>query len=219
MSDFRGFLHENDGREKDKKFHKIGANTAHSGRHKKGKSSFKRKGSDSSGGSLDFDRYADNEETKQHTPGNDQADGSQVGVNQEIIENLMMQHTKNPHVVSLFNRKLYDLTVIEQLPRYLLNLQEIDIQKNFLNNIDMLNKMHRLRKINAGDNYLSNVNLNLSKLQELDLRNNFLERVPIINQLPQLKILILNANKITDLRIMCKDPNYINIEKMNFANN
>jgi fumarylacetoacetate (FAA) hydrolase family protein len=76
----------------------------------------------------------------------------------------MAQHARNPHVVTLFNRKLYDLTVIEQLPRFLLNLQEINIQKNFLNNIDILNKMHRLRKINAGDNYLANVNLQLSKL-------------------------------------------------------
>ena len=31
--------------------------------------------------------------------------------------------------------------------------------------------------------------------------------------------MILNANKISDLRIMCKDSNFINIEKMNFANN
>ena len=216
-SNFNGFLEE--GRRGDDVQKQINTHTQHR-RKKDRKSSFRRGRSDSSAGSGDYDRYADQEETKQHALGNNQeTDGGQAGVNQEIIENLMAQHQKNPHVVSLINRKLYDLTVIEQLPRYLLNLQEINIQKNFLNNIDILKKMHRLRKINAGDNYLSNVNLQLSKLQELDLRNNFLERVPIINQLPQLKILILNANKITDLRIMCKDSNYINIEKMNFANN
>ena len=62
-----------------------------------------------------------------------------------------------------------------------MRIQEINISKNFLDSIEILNKLHRLRSINAGDNYLDKVSLNLAKLQVLDLRNNFLTSVPIIN--------------------------------------
>jgi hypothetical protein len=51
------------------------------------------------------------------------------------------------------------------------------------------------------------------------LRNNFLEKVPILSQMPQLKVLILNANNITELKLQCKDQNYLNIMKMVFRNN
>ena len=45
------------------------------------------------------------------------------------------------------------------------------------------------------------MNLQLPRLQELDLRNNFIEKVPILSQMPQLKVLVLNANNITELKL------------------
>lgn len=37
--------------------------------------------------------------------------------------------------------------------------------------------------------------------------------------MPQLKILLLNANKIKELKLQCKHQNYMNIMKMVFRNN
>ena len=88
-----------------------------------------------------------------------------------------------------------------------------------MDNIDALNQLTRLKVIIASDNYIRSANLQLPKLQELDLRNNFLEKVPILSQMPQLKVLILNANNITELKLQCKDQNYLNIMKMVFRNN
>ena len=61
--------------------------------------------------------------------------------------------------------------------------------------------MQKLKVITVSDNYIRSVNLQLPKLQELDLRNNFIEKVPILSQMPQLKVLILNANNITELKL------------------
>ena len=95
----------------------------------------------------------------------------------------------------------------------------INISKNYLDNIDILNHYQRLKVITASDNYIRTVNLQLPKLQELDLRNNFIEKVPILSQMPQLKVIILNANNITELKLQCKRENYVNIMKMVFRNN
>lgn len=61
---------------------------------------------------------------------------------------------------------------------------KIDISKNYLDNIDILNNYQRLKVIIASDNYIRTVNLQLPKLQDLDLRNNFIEKVPILSQMP-----------------------------------
>ena len=37
--------------------------------------------------------------------------------------------------------------------------------------------------------------------------------------MPQLKVLILNANNITELKLQCRRENYVNIMKMVFRNN
>ena len=86
------------------------------------------------------------------------------------------------HVAHLEHMKIYELSVlVNQMPQHLLNLQEINVSKNFLDNIDSLNLMTRLVKINAADNYITQVNLQLMNLQDLNLRNNFLEKIPILN--------------------------------------
>ena len=64
-----------------------------------------------------------------------------------------------------------------------------------------MNSLKRLKHIIASDNYIRTVNLQLPKLQELDLRNNFIDKVPILSQMPQLKVLILNANNITEMKL------------------
>ena len=99
------------------------------------------------------------------------------------------------------------------------DLMKIDISKNYLDNIDALNDLNKLKMIVANNNYIRDISLQLPKLQELDLGNNYIEKVPILSQMPQLKILLLNANKIRELKLQCKHQNYMNIMKMVFRNN
>ena len=48
----------------------------------------------------------------------------------------------------------------------------IDISRNYLDNIDILNSLKKLKHIIASENYIRAVNLQLPKLQELNLQNN-----------------------------------------------
>jgi len=70
---------------------------------------------------------------------------------------------------------LYNIDILAKVDREITeNLQVINLSKNYLSNIDLLNRFASLRKISAGYNYIPEVKLSLSKLVELDLRNNFL---------------------------------------------
>lgn len=80
------------------------------------------------------------------------------------------------------------------------NVVEINVQKNFLSSIDVLNHFSNLRFLIASDNYIHEVSLNLPKLEELDLHNNFISRFPLLNQLNKLRLLNLNSNRIEDFR-------------------
>ena len=44
------------------------------------------------------------------------------------------------------------------------NLMKIDVSKNYLDSIDILNQLQRLKVIVASDNYIRAVNLQLPKL-------------------------------------------------------
>jgi len=64
------------------------------------------------------------------------------------------------------------------------DLMRIDISKNYLDNIDALNDLTKLKMIVANNNYIREISLQLPKLQELDLGNNYIEKVPILSQMP-----------------------------------
>lgn len=138
--------------------------------------------------------------------------------NESIQQKVQKKLEEDSAVLTLSNEKLQNLGDLQKMPN-LQDLQKIDISRNFLDNIDALNDLQRLKVIVATDNYIKAVNLQLPKLQELNLDNNFIETVPILSQMPQLKVLILNANNITELKLQCKDQNYVNIMKMVFRNN
>lgn len=125
---------------------------------------------------------------------------------------------EDPYVLFLDSLKLQNLGDLQKMTA-LSDLMKIDISKNYLDNIDALNDLLKLKVITANNNYIRDVSLQLPKLQELDLGNNYIEKVPILSQMPQLKILLLNANKIRDLKLQCKHSNYSNIMKMVFRNN
>ena len=107
----------------------------------------------------------------------------------------------DPLTLSLVGQKLQNLSDLGKVPTLIIDLQKVDISKNYLDNIDSLNQLQRLKVIIASDNYIRAANLQLPKLQELDLRNNFIDKIPILSQMPQLKVLTLNANNITELKL------------------
>ena len=91
------------------------------------------------------------------------------------------------------------------------NLQEIDLHKNFLSSIDILNQFRNLKLIKASDNYIQEINLNLQRLEDLDLHNNYITKFPLLHQLPKITKLNLNANKIEDFRVDFKPPSSLSL--------
>lgn len=102
----------------------------------------------------------------------------------------------------------------------LLNLEELDKDKNieykiYFSSINYLNASknsltfiklkgyNNLETIIATENYISKVELNLSKLKFLDLSNNMLSKIFEMNSINNLEVLILNKNIIT--KISCED--------------
>ena len=76
---------------------------------------------------------------------------------------------------------------------------KIDLSRNYLDNIDVLNLLPYLKHVIAPDNYIQSINLQLPYLLELDLRNNFISKMPNLVLMPLLKVLILNANNISEI--------------------
>lgn len=73
--------------------------------------------------------------------------------------------------------------------------------------------------IDASNNYIRSINLELPKLEELWLGNNYIEKVPVLTRLPELQTLELNANKIKNLAMKIKHNNYKNMIKMILSSN
>ena len=98
-------------------------------------------------------------------------------------------------------------------------LVKIDISRNYLDNIDVLNQFQSLKVIIAGDNYIQSINLQLPNLSELDLRNNFMIKVPNLSLTPQLQTLVLNANNISEVKLKCRKENFLTVRKIVLRNN
>jgi Leucine-rich repeat (LRR) protein len=86
------------------------------------------------------------------------------------------------------------------------NTLEISVRKNYISSIEVLNQFSNLRFLDASENYLQEVSLNLPRLEKLDLRHNFIARFPFLHQLPRLKVLSLAHNRLEDFRVDFK-PN------------
>ena len=61
------------------------------------------------------------------------------------------------------------------------NTQEVNLSKNFLSSIDVLNQFRNLRFLIASENYIVEVSLNLPRLEKLDLKKNFIVKFPILH--------------------------------------
>ena len=70
---------------------------------------------------------------------------------------------------------MQEIEYLEPLESHMVDLIKIDISRNHLSNIELLHKFTQLKVINASDNFIRSIDLNLHSLQELDLRNNFIE--------------------------------------------
>ena len=81
------------------------------------------------------------------------------------------------------------------------NLEEIYLNRNMINNIDLLGRFTNLRVIDASNNYIEEVILFLERLERLDLSNNYLKEFPLLeNGMKKLKILNLNSNRLVGIR-------------------
>ena len=99
------------------------------------------------------------------------------------------------------------------------NLEEIYLNRNMINNIDLLGNFTNLRVIDASNNYIEEVILFLERLERLDLSNNYLKEFPLLeNGMKKLKILNLNSNRLVGIRQVIIDYTP-NIKSLDLGNN
>jgi Leucine-rich repeat (LRR) protein len=80
------------------------------------------------------------------------------------------------------------------------NLRDIQLSRNMVSNIDILNQYKNLETIDASNCYIEDVNFNLPKLVRLDLSNNYLRKFPILENMQRLVYLNLNSNKLVEFQ-------------------
>lgn len=91
------------------------------------------------------------------------------------------------------------------------NTLEVNLSKNFLSSIDVLNQFRSLRYLTASENYIIEVSLNLPRLEKLDLRQNFIGKFPLLHQLPKLRDLDLSHNRLEDFKTDFKSPSCLSL--------
>lgn len=69
-----------------------------------------------------------------------------------------------------------------------------------ISNIDLLDGFPMLKKIDASNNYIEDVNLYLPRLETLDLKNNYLKKFPILEGMVKLKNLNLKGNQLVNFK-------------------
>lgn len=99
------------------------------------------------------------------------------------------------------------------------HVSQVTCTRNFLESLDPLSQFEQLVKIEANDNYISQVNLNLPRLQQLHLANNFLVSIPDLTKIPMLKDLNLSQNKVTGLELVVSEQSYVQLERLDLSGN
>lgn len=112
--------------------------------------------------------------------GNDTGAEGGAGANESIQQIIERRLSEDPYVLQLDQLKMQNLGDLQKMTT-LTDLMKIDISKNYLDNIDALNDLTKLKMIVANNNYIRDISLQLPKLQELDLGNNYIEKVPILS--------------------------------------
>ena len=79
---------------------------------------------------------------------------------QALIENKLRE---DPYVLTLDSLKMQNLSDLQKMTA-LHDLIKIEISKNYLDNIDALNDLLKLKVITANNNYIRDVSLQLPKL-------------------------------------------------------
>jgi Leucine-rich repeat (LRR) protein len=78
-------------------------------------------------------------------------------------------------------------------------LEEINLSKNLLLSIDVLNMYPNLKILIANNCYIEELNLSLPKLQHLDVNSNNIKVFPVLTNMLELSHLDLGNNKLTNI--------------------
>ena len=86
------------------------------------------------------------------------------------------------------------------------NLEELNISRNMISNLAGLDEFENLRIINASNNYIEELSVNIYKLEHLDVQYNYLKAFPDIAGCKQLRILNLHSNRLVDFKDVNLSP-------------
>ena len=129
----------------------------------------------------------------------------------------MIQHsvTKKLNFLNFENYNITDLSSIIQEHKWNI-LEKINVSKNQIVSIDILNNYPKLLHINANNCYITRVQLKLKHLISLDLSHNFLKEFPNL-QTPHLEVINLNSNSMRNLEKLKIE--HFNLKSINVAVN
>ena len=134
----------------------------------------------------------------------------------KAIEKMEQGTVKGEKVFDLEAFQLHDLNFMHDFNWH--TLDTINISRNHIISIDVLNNFQSLRVINASFCDIEEVQLKLPRLEKLDLSSNYLKTFPILANMKKLKYLNLSTNKLVDFKQMNIDftPS---ITHLNVSNN
>lgn len=113
----------------------------------------------------------------------------------EVMRNQMIHQERSLNIEEF---QLYDLGFMKNQAWVL--LEEIQLNRNMIANIDILNQYQHLVSVDASHCFIQEVNFSLPRLEYLNLSNNYLSKFPILEGMQRLNHLNLNSNKITDFK-------------------
>ena len=128
------------------------------------------------------------------------------------------------HLFLDFSDKIYNLVDIEELDQDIRfknkygTITTLDISKNSISVFKLKGYMF-LEKINASENSISKVELNLSKLTHLNLSMNSLTKLFELNSIPNIQELILSKNSITRISYEDFKPVKSSLRNLDLENN
>ena len=98
-------------------------------------------------------------------------------------------------------------------------VQEIDVSRNLISQIDALNQFRNLRILRASENYIVDVSLTQPRLEALYLEDNQIRRFPQLSNLHKIRVVNLSNNRLEEFKAEFKAPSCNSLVELDISHN